>query len=145
MNREEQFKRVQYLIHYGIKRDADAMDRILNDIVDHCDNVGELYGICYYLGVYGGRALRELYDKEHETEGFFGLDQNYLTDKDTAEIFALRFVTTCANDDRETALALFTSAYNASNEETGLSLSARTVYVSNLEGEVNEKKKVEAQ
>jgi hypothetical protein len=145
MDRNAQFERVQRMFHYGASKDADGMERTLKEIIEGCEDLADLYGICYFFGVYGGKALRELHGKENETEGFFTIRPEELAGKDVGVVFAYRFVTACANDDPETALALFNAAYEAPEEETGMSISALSAYVTNLATQVSDKKKAEAE
>lgn len=131
---EKQFMRIQYLISYGIKQDADAMTQVLGEIFDNCVSVNDLYNVCRLLGEYGKKALHELHSVERAWdttgEGFFGPLPS--TNQDPAHLFAVRFITAAANEDKAAMLSLFETAYLADGNQTADSVGALAMQVSDL-------------
>jgi len=85
-------------------------------------NGSELYGVCCALAAAGTLALKRIYGDQAPrpgSAGMWALEQLKpgALDDDPAKAFALRFLIAYANGDTDTCLALYDSAWKASDEQ----------------------------
>lgn len=118
---EDASKLIFEALAHGVAGDGDTAIDKLNTVCEDADGP-RMFGVCCALAEAGAHMLRRIYgDKAPKTpeDGMWVMQelQPGAMGDDPAKAFSMRFLIAWANDDRDTANALFTAATHASNEE----------------------------
>jgi len=128
VNQRETANLVMEALAHAVSGDSHGAATTLQTIGQNSDG-NAMYGVCCALAAAGEHAMRRLYGDQAPQPGSGDLwVMEKITpgamENDPAKAFALRFLISYANRDTATCLALYSAAWNASDDEYVASVAA---------------------
>lgn len=134
MNPDEVAERIEHMLGAAIAGDGAEASAVLASLGTSLDGAG-MYGVCCAVAEAGKRWLHTIYGDQapQPGEGMWTLTEPQPGAlADPAAVFGRRFLVAWANDDRDSAMALFSAAAQAAPEHYVDSVCALVIGVAEL-------------